>query len=78
MHRPGIASVSGATITLDGTNMEEVEQFHRDTLQLAVAEANRKYREWALNQEQRRAREESQREEHKKQVDNAAKRIKFE
>ena len=77
MHRPGIATIRGATIVLDGTTMEEVEQFHRDTLLLAVGEANRQYREWMLSQAQRRAREQAQREEHRKQVDDASKRIKF-
>ena len=77
MHRPGIARIHGATVTLDGTTIQEVEQYHRDTLQLAVAEANRQYREWTHKQEQRRAREQAQREEHKKQLDDASKRIKF-
>ncbi len=32
MHRPGIANVIGNTIVLDGTTLEEVEKYHRDTL----------------------------------------------
>lgn len=40
MHRPGIASVSGDRIILDGTTIEEVEQHHLDTLKLAVRAAN--------------------------------------
>jgi hypothetical protein len=43
MHRPGIARIQGATITLNGTTIEEVERYHRDTLQLAVAETNKQY-----------------------------------
>lgn len=42
MHRPRIASVSGAKIILDGTTIEEVKLYHRDTLVLCVEEANKK------------------------------------
>jgi len=77
MHRPGIASLSGSTITLNGTTIEEVEQYHRDTLQLAVDQANRQYREWKHNQDYLRAREEAAREEHHRRVDEGAKRINF-
>jgi hypothetical protein len=54
-----------------------VERYHRDTLQLAVAETNKQYRKWQREQEQRRAREETLREEHQKRVEDASKRIKF-
>jgi hypothetical protein len=77
MHRPGIASVDGATITLDGTTIEEVERYHRDTLQLAIAETNRQYREWLGEGEQGRARANSQLEEHRKRLEDTSKRIKF-
>jgi len=77
MHRPGIARIHGATVTLNGTTIEEVERYHRDTLQLVVAEANRQYREWRHNQEQRRACEQALREEHQKRVENVSKHIKF-
>lgn len=40
MHRPGIASVRGNTIVLDGTTMDEVESVHMPTLKLAVDSAN--------------------------------------
>jgi hypothetical protein len=40
MHRPGIASVVGDRIILDGTTMEELERYHLATLKLAVAAAN--------------------------------------
>jgi hypothetical protein len=77
MHRPGIASVQGATITLNGTTIEEVESYHRDTLQLAVAETNKEYREWQGEQERRRTRETTLREEHQKRIEDTSKRIKF-
>jgi TIR domain len=45
MHRPGIASVQGYRIILDGTTVQEVEGYHRETLILAVNEANREFAE---------------------------------
>ena len=45
MHRPGIASVVGETIILDGTTLDEVKRYHRDTLKLTLAETNRQYNE---------------------------------
>ena len=75
MHRPGIASVYGATVILRGTTIEEVERYHRNTLQLAVAETNRQYREWRLAQEQRQTRETARREEHRRRIEEASKRI---
>jgi len=77
MHRPGIARITGATITLNGTTMEEVERYHRDTLQLAVEETNRQYREGKRRQDEQRAREQAQREEHRRRVEEAARRIRF-
>lgn len=77
MHRRGIARISGSTVTLDGTTIDEVESVHRDTLQLVLDETNRRYREWRVKQDAQRAREVAQREQHRKQVDEAAKRIGF-
>ncbi len=41
LHRPGIASVSGDRIILDGTTIEEVKNTHKRTLNLCVSVANR-------------------------------------
>ena len=41
MHRPGIARIEGDKVVLDGTTIEEVERYHRDTLNLALEAANR-------------------------------------
>jgi hypothetical protein len=73
MHRPGIASIHGSTVTLNGTTIEEVELYHRDTLQLAVSETNRQFRE--TRGVQRRTG--THREEHRKRVEDISKRIKF-
>jgi hypothetical protein len=77
MHRPGIANVYGASVTLEGTTIEEVERYHRDTLQLTIAETNRQYRERQIEQRARRVREDALREEHRKRIEDASKRIKF-
>ena len=77
MHRPGIASVSGARIVLDGTTLEEVQRYHRDTLILCVNEANSK--EKAIVDQQRREREQRRckTEEHRKHVEDVADDISF-
>lgn len=54
MHRPGIASVEGDRIILDGTTLEEIQKYHRDTLKLVVEEANAEY---AAAREQSKAQE---------------------
>jgi len=41
-HLPGICTISGYTIWFTGTTVEEVERFHKDTLMLALADANQK------------------------------------
>jgi hypothetical protein len=77
MHRPGIASLRGDRIVLDGTTVDEVERVHRDTLILALNETNKQFAE---QDAQRRAAAEAERlrsEEHKKNVSDAAKRLKF-
>lgn len=61
MHRPGIARVSGNRIILDGTTIDEYKRYHHETLQEAVAVANKKDREWREAQkvtEERQAKKE--------------------
>lgn len=63
MHRPGIARVNGNRIVLDGTTIDEYKKYHHETLQGAIAEANRKEREWREAQklaEERQAKKEQQ------------------
>jgi hypothetical protein len=77
MHRPGIARVIGNTIVLNGTTLDEVEKYHRDTLRLCVREANNSEESHAEEQERRfneAIRKEAQR---RKQVSDAASRIRF-
>lgn len=77
MHRPGIASVYARRIVLNGTTVQEVEQYHRETLMLAVDEANRQFTEWDARQRCDKEDERLRVEEHKKSISDAAKRLKF-
>jgi len=77
IHRPGIASVRGTTIHLDGTTIDEVQKYHRETLILAIQEANANYLQ-LLAQQMREQQQEQQRiEKHKQGVKDAAKNIRF-
>jgi hypothetical protein len=78
MHRPGIASVYGDRILLDGTTIEEVEKYHRDTLTLSVEAANKATEELAVTRWQEQERQRQQSEQHRQHVEDAARRIKFE
>ena len=77
MHRPGIASVRGNKIILDGTTMEEVEQYHKETLKIAINMSNTRFDEIEAANERRRQIEEERRREHEQNVRDAAKRIRF-
>jgi hypothetical protein len=64
MHRPGIASVSGDRILLDGTTLEEVAQHHLETVRSAVAQANdweRELKAAKQREQQRQANAEAER-----------------
>ena len=78
MHRPGIASVIGNKIILNGTTIEEVQKYHRDTLVAAVKRAND-----LLDQENQKRQRELERqkqieEEHNKKISDIASNIDFE
>ena len=76
-HRPGIASVEGDRVILNGTTIEEVEKTHRDTLVLALKEANAKLEEADARAFAREERERRSREEHEQKLRDTAKRITF-
>lgn len=77
MHRPGIASVVGNKIVLDGTTIEEVEKYHRDTLRLAVDVVNEQVRQIRSRQQEEVEREEADREKHRKNIEDVSGRISF-
>lgn len=57
MHRPGIAAVTQDVLWLRGTTIEEVKKYHRDTLLLAIDEANKAYNKEIIETEKKRIRE---------------------
>lgn len=77
MHRPGIASVSGDRIILDGTTMEEVERYHAATLRRVIPEVNKRVADQEAAERAKRERAEDDRRAHDESVREAAKRIKF-
>lgn len=77
MHRPGIASVTGNKIILDGTTIEEVAKYHRETLKLSVEKANKIEKELLAQQKKNDDIERARIEKHKIDVREAAEQIKF-
>lgn len=77
MHRPGIASVYGNKIILNGTDIEEVERYHKDTLKLTVEVANNTLKELKVRQKQKEEQERQRLEAHKNKLKDIGKRINF-
>lgn len=77
MHRPGIACIYGDKVVLNGTTIEEVEKYHRETLKLSVERANEIEQEVKTRKKKQEDIEMARIKEHKKEVEEAAKRIKF-
>lgn len=76
-HRPGIASVSGNKIVLDSTTIEEVAEYHRDTLALCVNVANDEAKKIIAKQKQIEDLKRQQSAEHKSRIEDISKRLKF-
>lgn len=77
MHRPGIASVYGDEIILDGTTIEEVRDYHRETLILCVDEANKAEKKYLEEEQRQRELEDARRNKHYNKVADIADDIKF-
>jgi hypothetical protein len=78
MHRPGIASVSGDTIVLDGTTVEEVRDYHARTLGLVVARLNEAQAQHDVKAQVDARREAAERSSHDENVRTVADDIRFE
>lgn len=78
MHRPGIASIRDNKIFLDGTTIEEVERYHKDTLKLAVEVANKEWNHLKERKKQNEERKLREIEEHTNNIKDISKRINFE
>jgi len=77
MHRPGIASVNGDQIILDGTTIEEMERYHKKTLLLCVDIANQKEIELVAKERRKVEAEMNRENQHKSDIEDAANRLKF-
>lgn len=77
MHRPGIATAYGNQVILNGTTIEEVEKYHKDTLKLAVEIANNQLDEINIRKQQQAEMERTEREKHRKNIDDISNRILF-
>jgi hypothetical protein len=77
MHRPGIAEVSGDRIILTRTTLEELRDVHRDTLKLAVTEANNRMTELITKRRIQEERARQQDAEHRDRVRRIADDITF-
>lgn len=77
MHRPSIARVSGDRIILDGTTIDEVRDYHRDTLVLCVERANAMVTEYEQQQERKRRAELAKKQAHEQSVRDISRDINF-
>ena len=77
MHRPGIARVDSDKIILDGTTIEEVKQYHRDTLILCVEKTNEEERRFRKREEQLKRKKQEEIENHYRNIEDISKDLKF-
>lgn len=77
MHRPGIASVIGRKVILNGTTIEEVERYHKETLKIAVEMANEVIRSYKIRLLEEQDAEKSREDEHRRKINEIGGRITF-
>lgn len=77
MHRPGIARVESDKIILNGTTIEEVKQYHRDTLILCVEKTNEEEKQIRKREEQLKRKKQEEIENHYRNINDISKDIKF-
>lgn len=77
MHRPGIASVIGEKIILNGTTIEEVQKYHRDTLVLSVDQANKEEKRMLEEEQKQRICKQREEEEHRRKISDISSQIDF-
>ena len=77
MHRPGIARVDSDKIILDGTTIEEVKQYHRDTLILCVEKTNEEEKQFRRREEQLKRKKQEEIENHYRNIEDISKDLKF-
>jgi hypothetical protein len=77
MHRPSIGKVSGDRIILDGTTIEEVEKYHRETLVAVLERVNEEIAQLEARKQREAEIALERRQQHESTVNDVSKRIKF-
>jgi hypothetical protein len=77
MHRPNIASIVGNKLFLNGTTIEEIRDYHRNTLKVVINDTNFTYRGFIDEQISIENANKRREQEQKKNIDDIAKGIKF-
>lgn len=77
MHRGNIARISGDRIILDGTTIEEVRDYHLDTLKLVIQETNKQYKQLVIQEQLRQERELERRNKERDNVKSVINDLKF-
>jgi hypothetical protein len=77
MHRPGIARVSGSSLILTSTTIDEVSQYHAKTVRLAVDATNADEVQLRAADERREAEQRAQSDQHRTHTDDVARDIRF-
>jgi TIR domain len=77
MHRPGIARISGGKIVLEGTTIDEVKRYHRDTLLLCVDNANEEEARMLERERIQQERQRQQSEAHRKAIQDTTSDLTF-
>ena len=78
MHRRGIARISGSSLILDGTTIEEVRDIHVATVRQAVAATNAEYASELAKDERELELDDARRAAHEAEVRRVASEIRFE
>ncbi|MFC5932242.1 hypothetical protein [Cryobacterium melibiosiphilum] len=78
MHRQGIARVSGSSLILDGTTIEEVRDTHVATVRQTVAATNAEYASELATAERERESDEARKTAHEAVVRKVANDMRFE
>lgn len=77
MHRPGISNIMGDEIILNGTTIEEVQKYHRDTLKLVVRKTNEEYKSIKEREYKIKKIEEEKINKHYENINDIASKINF-
>ena len=77
MHIPGNAKVVGSKIILDRTTIDDVKNYHRDTLILCINKANEEEEKTLVQRRREEDRRKQQMEDHRSNVSDVADELEF-